>query len=742
MSRNYSTERIGDENLVVSATNSEDVVFEVRDASVTFDMERGESRVLNDVSIDICRDEILGIVGESGSGKSMLASALLDAVVKPGLLTGDIIYRPSDGREIDLLELDDDQLDRLRWEEISMVFQGAQSSFNPTISIHTHFEETLNAHGYDVEAGMRRARELLSELYLQPERVLESYPHELSGGMKQRTLIALALVLEPEVLVMDEPTAALDLLMQRSILRLIETLRERHDLTVVFITHDLPLVAGLSDRLAVLYAFELVEIGPADEIITHPSHPYTRALLQAVPNLDTSLNKMSPIEGTAPDPVNVPTGCSYHPRCPLADEQCEHEVPSFDGVTAGHQTACFHWEQTEDAIPLAYDDGYSDETVHIEGEQSEEPLVSMRDVAVYFEQDQGLFQSFFEEPDEVHAVDGVDLDIYENDVIALVGESGCGKTTLGKAAIAGQRPTSGSVEYRQQDVWAAKDAVGDVARRSLAANRASPGDADIPYEEIRRNLQMVHQDPGSSLNSNRKVQASLEAPLKRWHSTMNQEDRQARILGLLEYVGMSPPEDYAQRFPHQLSGGEQQRVALIRAMLMNPDVILADEAVSALDVSLRVEMMDLMLDLQDMFDTSYLFISHNLSNARYFAGKIGGRIGVMYLGEIVEIGPAEEIITNPQHPYTKVLMWSTADLNIDEESGEPPIRGIDVPDPVDPPSGCRFHTRCPEARETCKAETPTLAEGSDGEHGISCFRAYGDDHPYWESNPLEDSGEF
>nr|WP_223302077.1 ABC transporter ATP-binding protein [Haladaptatus sp. R4] len=696
--------------------------MEMRGANVSFDMDRGESRVLHDVDLDIYRDEIIGIVGESGSGKSMLASALLDAVVKPGELSGSITYHPEEGDTIDILDLTENQLKRLRWEEIAMVFQGAQSSFNPTISIRTHFEETMRAHDYNIEKGMDNAHELLSDLYLQPDRVLDCYPHELSGGMKQRVLIALSLVLEPSVLVMDEPTAALDLLMQRSILQLIENLQQKYDLTVIFITHDLPLVAGLADRLAVMYAFELVEIGSADELIRHPSHPYTRALLRAVPNLEIPLSEMSPIEGSAPDPVNVPRGCSYHPRCPLADAQCTDMAPSFDTVTDEHQAACFHWEEAESEIPLAYEGDRAEEISNYEGEQSENHVVSMQDVEVYFEQKQGLFQSLFADPDEVHAVDGINLDIYENDVVALVGESGCGKTTLGKTAIAAQRPTNGSITYRGQDVWDIKDDVGDTT---------------IAYEEIRRNLQMVHQDPGSSLNPNRKIKASLEAPLKRWKSNMGQEDRQARVLSMLEYVGMAPPEDYAQRYPHQLSGGEKQRVALIRAMLLNPDVILADEAVSALDVSLRVEMMDLMLDLQDLFDTSYLFISHNLSNARYFAGKSGGRIGVMYLGEIVEIGPAEEIIKNPQHPYTKVLMWSTTDLDIDTESGDPPIEGIDIPDPVNPPGGCRFHTRCPQAREICKHETPSLGGGNDLDHGVSCFRAYRENHPYWGSEKIE-----
>ena len=354
----------------------------------------------------------------------------------------------------------------------------------------------------------------------------------------------------------------------------------------------------------------------------------------------------------------------------------------------------------------------------------EESVVSMQNVSVHFEE-AGILDRLFGKSGAVHAVDDVNLDISENDVVALVGESGCGKTTLGKAAIGLQRPTGGTVEYHGQDIWDAKDGQGDVS---------------IPYPEIRRSLQIIHQDPGSSLNPNRTVRASLVAPLKKWRSDLSTEERRATVLEMLERVGMTPPHDYAARYPHQLSGGEKQRVALVRALLMNPDLILADEAVSALDVSLRVEMMDLMLDLQDEFGTSYVFVSHDLSNARYFAEHAGGSIAVMYLGEIVEIGPAEEIVRNPRHPYTQVLTWATPDIDPAKATvGEPPIRRIDIPDPKDPPSGCRFHTRCPEAREACVQEHPDLMDAGPN-HGAACFRV-DDDHPYWWSPPLEDTEE-
>ncbi|WP_247004237.1 ABC transporter ATP-binding protein [Halosolutus gelatinilyticus] len=705
-------------------TTVDDPILEIRNTSVTFDMERGESRVLDDVDLDIQRNEILGVVGESGSGKSMLASALLDAIVDPGILHGDITYRPPDGEPIDILNLDKQGLKELRWEEISMVFQGAMSSFNPVRKIRTHFVETLDAHDYDIDEGMERAKDILADLYLDPERVLDSYPHELSGGMKQRALIALSLVLEPEVLVMDEPTAALDLLMQRSIISLIQDVKEEYDLTIVFITHDLPLVADIADRIGVLYAFEFVELGPTDEILEDAAHPYTRLLLKSTPNLQAPIETMQPVEGSAPDPVNVPAGCSFHPRCPLADGECRDVDPGPYEVHGSHHVHCHHWGDARAKIPMTHDldelaggDGpaMTDPGMTPSRSASAEPVVSLDDVEVHFEKEKG-FLDMFADPEVVEAVDGVSLDIYEKDVVVLVGESGCGKTTLGKTTVGLQKPTGGSVTYRGHDIWDVKAGADDGSS----------------WGEIRRSLQIVHQDPGSALNPHRRVKASLEAPLKRWNDELDGNDRRQRILSLLEHVGMSPAEDYIERYPHQLSGGEQQRVAIIRAMLMNPDVIMADEPVSALDVSLRVEMMDLLIQLQDTFDTSYLFVSHDLSNARYIAEKTGGRIGVVYLGRLVEIGPPEQIIHDPQHPYTQALCWATPELGADNDD-ESPIRKIDIPDPTNPPSGCRYHTRCAKAREVCRAQDPSSFDVPDGElHEAACFRV-DDDHEYWNS---------
>ena len=709
----------------------DDPIIEISDTNVTYS--GGETHVLEDVNVDIDRHEVLGIVGESGSGKSMFASALLDAVPDPGKLSGQIRYHGQDGSTVDILELSDEELRQFRWEEVSMVFQGAMSSFNPTMKIGGHFKETLRTHDRNVSEGLDFARELLENLYLEPERVLDSYPHELSGGMQQRALIALSMALNPEVLVMDEPTAALDLLMQRSILQLLDQLQSEYDLTIVFITHDLPLVASLADRMAIIYAFQFAEIGPRDDIIGNSAHPYTRALLNATPNLDAPLSEMEPIEGEGPAPVNIPSGCRFHPRCPLATEECQRDEPPLAAVDGGteHRSACHYHEEAREAIPLNFGET-SDSPEPPRSRTGEEgrsvsdgeALLSLDDVEVHFTKEQGLLERFGSDPEVVRAVDGVSLDIEEQDLVCLLGESGCGKTTLGKTMIGLQRPTGGSIEYRGQDIWAADES-----------------DSDVSYDDIRSALQIIHQDPGSALNPNRRIANILAEPLRHTYPNIGRNERRSRMHSLLERVGMTPAGDFLDRYPHQLSGGEKQRVVLARALLMNPDAILADEAISAVDVSLRIEIMDLMLELQSDFNTSFLFISHDLSNARYFAEHGDGRIAVMYLGEIVEIGSAERLIHDPRHPYTEVLRWATPDLDLDAMGADdPPIREIDVPDPVDPPSGCRFHTRCPVARETCREQHPDLLEIEDAGGSAACFRE-DPDHEYWDSEPLEGAAE-
>lgn len=366
--------------------------------------------------------------------------------------------------------------------------------------------------------------------------------------------------------------------------------------------------------------------------------------------------------------------------------------------------------------------------------EADAPVVSLDDVTVDFRDvpliEQALPDSLVERfnigEEPVRAVENVSFNIDEGDALVLVGESGSGKSTLGRTAVGIQEPTSGSVTYRSYDI-------------QNVESGAHAG--DIYFENVRRALQIVHQDPNAALNPYRTVRSTLSQPLERWYPEMDLADRRERIGRMLKTVGITPAEEYMERYPHELSGGEKQRVAIIRAMLVEPDLILLDEIVSALDVSLRVEIMDLLLELQEMFDTSYIFISHNLTNARYFAERADGRIAVMYLGNLVEIGSAEEIVQNPTHPYTKILKW--ASLPLDPAAGrktlkeESPMMTEEAPDPSNPPSGCRFHEACPVAREACTAEKPTLEDSGEG-HQTACFREQSD-HPYWESEPIHES---
>ncbi|QLH78797.1 ABC transporter ATP-binding protein [Halosimplex rubrum] len=369
-----------DEETTETEDPDDDIVMSVEDARVQFGMSRGQAWVLNDVSLDVRREEILAVVGESGSGKSMFAAALMDAVEDPGHLSGDVTYYPREDEtddtpsadqigsydavgddSIDVLGMSEGELSNFRWEEVSMVFQGAMNSFNPTMKIKGHFHETIQAHNAVLEERMEHVRDLFEALHLDPDRVMNSYPHELSGGMKQRALIALALVLEPEVLVMDEPTAALDLLMQRSIISMLRELRDEFELTIVFITHDLPLVAGLSDRIGVMYSFEFIEVGDTRSLLKNAGHPYTRALLRSVPSIDSDIDEMEPIEGARPDPVNIPTGCSFHPRCPIADDRCEIEDPDLVTVDDDHQAACFYSDQARNELSYSLDHGTTED---------------------------------------------------------------------------------------------------------------------------------------------------------------------------------------------------------------------------------------------------------------------------------------------------------------------------------------------------------------------------------------------
>jgi oligopeptide/dipeptide ABC transporter ATP-binding protein len=340
----------------------DDTILEVENAEVTFEMSRGRARVLDGIDIEIKRGETFGVVGESGCGKSMFGSSLLDAVEDPGVLTGSVTYYPEDGEPVDILGLNTRQTRQLRWKEIATVSQGAMNAFNPTANVRSHFKETLAAHNANKEEGMAHARELLQEVNLDPDRILDAYQHELSGGEKQRVLLALSLVLDPEILIMDEPTAALDLLMQRKILGLLHDLKDEYDITLLMISHDIPVVSGFADRIGVMYAFDFIERGDAESVLLDSKHPYTRLLLGSTLHLDTPVDEVQLIEGETPDPVNVPVGCPFHPRCPVSDDRCEESDPALVAEEEGdHEVACFYPDAARENIPVTIDYGGENE---------------------------------------------------------------------------------------------------------------------------------------------------------------------------------------------------------------------------------------------------------------------------------------------------------------------------------------------------------------------------------------------
>lgn len=341
-----------------------DNIMEIRNARVTFDMDRGRARVLNDIDLDVHRGEILGIVGESGSGKSTLGASLMDAVEDPGMLSGEILYYPEEGGDpISVTELTKRQLNYFRWEEIAVVSQASGNSFNPTITVKRHFIDTFEAHNVDKEVGLEDARERLRELQLDPDRILDSYQHELSGGEKQRAMIALSMVFDPDVLILDEATVGLDLFVQRTILRLLKDINEEYGITMIFITHDIPILAGLADRLAVMYAFNIVELGSVRDVLLSPQHPYTRLLAQSSLNMTIPIDEVRSLEGEPPDPINVPSGCPFHPRCPIADDRCTvEEVERRSEDDSDHEVACFYPDVATDRIPVSIEEGRPNES--------------------------------------------------------------------------------------------------------------------------------------------------------------------------------------------------------------------------------------------------------------------------------------------------------------------------------------------------------------------------------------------
>ena len=628
-----------------------DHVLKVEGLSVSFPRADGRTRILHDVDFALERGKVLGIVGESGSGKSTAALAVLGLLDNGGSIdSGRVVI---DGE--DLYAKSAEERRQLRGGKVSIVFQDPFTTLNPAIRVGRQIAEPLVMHRGMTETEARaETLRLLSEVGIpDPERMAASYPHQLSGGMKQRALIASALACDPDVLILDEPTTALDVTIEAQILDLLDSLRIKRSLSMLFISHNLGVVSRICDEICVLYAGRVVEYGKSISILTQPRHPYTKGLLASLPKMSRERHRLQPIPGRLPDLRAALTGCVFAPRCHFAEPRCQTMPPPIEPAGGTVAAACWRAGELErtpwriesgEAIPRRADAG-SDKS----------PIVLAHDVVRTFEAG-GALDGLSVSLDGwmprisfgrrvVRAVDKVSLTIREGEIVGLVGESGSGKTTLGRCLIALISPTSGEVEIDGAQL--------------LNASRSEKRD-------LLKRAQIIFQNPDSSLNPRKSIGETLERPLEL--VGLGREERQKRVVELLDLVRLDA--SYAERYPHQMSGGEKQRVGIARALSTNPRFIVCDEAVSALDVSVQASILNLLLDLRDRFKLAYLFITHDLSVVSYIAD----RICVMRHGKIVEVGSTEAIIDSPQHPYTKALLAAVPkvpELRVSPDHEEP-----------------------------------------------------------------------
>ncbi|WP_210423574.1 dipeptide ABC transporter ATP-binding protein [Halorussus marinus] len=666
-------------------------VLDITSLDVEYQTEGKPVKAARDVSLRIEQGETVGIAGESGSGKSTLALAVMQYLGDNGRITGgDIKF---DGES--LLDLSPEELKRLRGNRIAHVPQDPKTSLNPSLRVGEQIAETLRIHrDISKEESMEKVYDVLRQVDLpDPEYNSEKYPHELSGGMQQRVLFAMGLVCEPELLILDEPTTGLDVTTQAKILDLIEDLKSSMDTSVLLITHNLGVIAEIADRVSIMYAGEIMEKGPVESVFNNPANPYTQGLLGALPDEDIS-TELKPIEGQIPSLQDIPAGCIFSDRCEFAQEECragtiEEEVVSEDD---GHTSKCRRWEHARNN-PLQLDHSPESDTEILQSDSTGDTLIDVENLKKYYG-GESFFDHFFSSEPPVKAVNGVDFEIRESEAIGIVGESGCGKSTLGSTLLNLLDITDGSVKYRGSDI----DAL-----------------SESELKEFRSECQIVFQNPHSSLNPKRTIGQALERPLELF-TEKSEAERKERVIELLDQVELG--EEYVGRYPKELSGGEKQRVAIARAFAADPSFVVLDEPVSALDVSVQASILNLLSKLQDEYDASYVFISHDLSVVKH----ISDRVAIMYLGEIVEIGPTEQIFEPPFHPYTRSLLSSIPSPDPEKSSERIYLEG-DVPSARHSPSGCAFHTRCPQKiGDICETEVPPLesVDGGDGTHQIAC----------------------
>lgn len=668
-----------------------DPIMQVRDLHVSFATEAGVCRAVRGVNFDLWRGRTLGIVGESGSGKSVTALSLIGLLDDNAKVTGSIIMN---GEE--LIGKTDEEMSEIRGERIAMVFQDPLSALTPMFTIGDQIAEGLITHHPDMSKQQIHDRcvELLDLVGIpQPEERLSSFPHQFSGGMRQRVMIAIAIANNPDVIIADEPTTALDVTIQAQILDVLAKAQKETGAAVVLITHDLGVVAGAADDILVMYAGRPVERASIDDVFQHPSMPYTMGLLGAVPKPHIAASqRLVPIQGNPPSLVDIPKGCPFSPRCPLATPECSLSEPNLEVVDAnsGHLASCRRLQEiidknmkytdvfpVPDLLPADWADVPRDQrpvTLEVDHLVKHFPLTGG-----------GMFRRTI---GQVAAVDDVTFKIRQGETLALVGESGSGKSTTLMEIMNLMKPEDGRIVVLGHDL----------AELKKKAERKA----------LRKDLQIIFQDPMSSLDPRMPIYDVLAEPLKvhKW----GKEKINRRIGELMELVGLNP--DYVDRFPAQFSGGQRQRISIARALATDPKVLLLDEPIASLDVSIQAGIINLLEDLQAKLKISYLFVAHDLAVIRH----ISDRVAVMYLGQVVELGETEDVFTHPRHPYTQALLSAipVPDPVVERTRQRIILKG-DLPSPSEKHPGCRFASRCPvklrltpEQQKMCETKRPVL----------------------------------
>jgi peptide/nickel transport system ATP-binding protein len=662
-------------------------ILSVKNLAVTYKTRKREVNAVRDVSFDICEGENLGLVGESGSGKSTVAYSIVNFLGTNGRISsGSITFK---GQE--LRNRPEAELRRLRGADIAMVYQEPMSALNPTMRIQDQLAETLTTHrGVSRAAAYEECLTSLKRVYMPDvEGVMKRYPHQLSGGQQQRVLIAMAMLNNPALLIMDEPTTALDVTVEAAVLDLVAELKEKYNMATLYISHNLGVVARISDKVAVMYAGEVLEYAPTATIFEHPAHPYTAGLIRCLPDVDApkGTRQLVPIRGQVPRLDEIPEGCIFSPRCELKKEACSHKAPRLWEVEPGHWVRC---SQASDWVlaPLPTGKGVGSNVPTGKDEEVLEVSSLKVHYPVPFQTVRGLFG--LEKRQYVRAVDDVSLSVRRGRTLGIVGESGCGKSSLARAIVGLEPLREGKIDFLGIDVSKT------LSRRSI---------------DSIRELQMVFQDPNGVLNPSYCVGDQIARSLRRF-KTVPADQIYSEVVRLLDAVKLN--EEYYYRLPRQMSGGEKQRVGIARAISTHPSMVVCDEPVSALDVSVQAAVLTLLLEIQQQQSTTMILISHDLSTVRFFSDDVA----VMYLGRIVEYGPCETIYAPPNHPYTAALLAAVPRPDPNHAQQRIRLTGY-VPSAVNPPGGCRFNTRCPfKIGAICEKQEPPDRDLGAGHHII------------------------